>query len=74
MDDLADGIGNDLARKRVLDRKNIALDSRIDLGILKGEVAAFCGAIYQFQTLAITKRLGADDVAVDEGDVFRIPR
>ena len=74
VDDLADGICDDLARKRILDRYDIALDGCVDLGILEGEVAALRGAINQLQSLAIAKRLGADDVAVDEGDVFRIPR
>jgi len=74
VDDLADGICDDLARKRILDRYDIALDGCVDLGILEGEVATLRGAIYQLQSLAIAKWLGADDVAVDECDVFRIPR
>lgn len=74
MDDLADGICDDLARKRILDRYDIALNGCIYLGILKGKVAAFRGAINQLQSLAIAKRLGSDYVAVNEGDVFRIPR
>ena len=72
-DNLTDGICDDLARKRVLDRYDIALDGCIYLGILEGEFATLRGAINQLQSLAIAKRLGADDVAVDECDVFRIP-
>lgn len=74
MDDLADGICDDLSRKRIFDRYDIALDGCVDLGILKGEVAGLRGAIYQFEPLTVAKRLGTDDVAVDECDVFRIPR
>ena len=73
-DDLADRISDDPARKRIFDREDIALDGCVDLGILKGEVAALGGTIYQLESLAVAERLRADDVAIDKGNVFRIPR
>lgn len=73
-DDLADGVGDDLAGERIFNRDDIALDGCIDLGILEGEIAALCRAVDQLQTLAVAERLCADDMAVDEGNVFRIPR
>ena len=56
-DDLADGVGDDLAGERVFDRDDIAADGCIDLGILEGKVAALGRAVDQLEPLTIAKRL-----------------
>ena len=51
----------------------MAQDGGIHIGILKGQVSAFHGAVDQGQVLAVAQGLGADDAAVFQGQILGEP-
>lgn len=72
-DDLANGIGDDLARQRILHGEDVANYVRVYCAILEGEVTAFHRAIDEGEVLAIAKRLSARNAAIDEREPVGIP-
>ena len=72
-DDFANRIQGDMAGPGILHRIHMAVDGGIHIGILKGQVSTLHGAVLELQVLAVAQGLGADDVAVDEGQTLREP-
>ncbi len=72
-DDLADMVGNNRAVMRVFNADDFAVDGSGNVAVLKREVRAYHLTVFQHQTFAVAQRLGADDLAADEAQVFAVP-
>ena len=73
-DQLLDAFGLDFARNRVFDRIDFRHDLSIEVGaVFEAEIAVDDFGVDQRQILHVAEALMGFHVAVDEGDVFRIP-
>ena len=73
-DDFANRIHGNMSAAGIFDGIHMAVDGRFHIGIFKGQVGSLHGAVHQLQIFTIAQRLGADDVAVNEGQIFGEPR
>jgi len=70
---LAHAVQNDLAGAGILYRLHMTVDGGVDIGIFKSQVGILHAAVDELQILAVAQRLGADDFATHQGQVFREP-
>ena len=71
--DLTDAVGSDVAASGIFDGDDMAVNGGLHIGVFKGKVGAFHGAVDQLQILAVAQRLGADDMAVHQGQTLGEP-
>ena len=60
--DLTDAVGSDVAASGIFDGDDMAVNGGLHIGVFKGKVCIFHGAINEPQILAVAKGLRADDL------------
>ena len=73
-DDFTDGIGLDKALHGVFDAHDATVYRCLYFASFKGKIGVFHPAVFKHESLAVAKRLGSLDCAVDKTEVFGIPR
>ena len=72
-DDLTYAIYTDSTRFRIFNGIHMSDHRCIHIGIFKGKIASLHCAINKLQIFAVAKRLCANDLASNEGDILRKP-
>ena len=62
-----------VAAAGILDGIHMTVDIGLHIGVFKGQVGGLHGAVNELQILTVAQGLGADDVAIDEGQTFGEP-